>query len=274
MTGRYTVYLPTEDEADRVCYASLGSYEVERHKRCWHAFASTCRSLARDGLRYWVEWSLGEDRPKVTIHAEGRMKRRKWKPAKVSLGPSEPLTAEQCRKRARQSHASLGVLKDHFANKLARWRYSPDCYFRSYQHTDDVERRRKLGRVLAVICAMGKRGRMVGGLQHIIPTKADYRLLDEVMGFKVLRLSDLNTHQAERGYFESIVRKYAMGSLDPRQTVEDQISPLDLPLHRQIAEARADVEFWRECELLAETRERWKPGLGEGVERRDEEVRA
>ena len=98
MTGRYRItMLPLLDS---------GTPRVwEREKRTaqrWHLFTQTCRSLAADGLDYFVSFALMGDEPHILITASGKRTRRPKSFSRPKFRILPPLKPQECAVHAQE----------------------------------------------------------------------------------------------------------------------------------------------------------------------------
>jgi hypothetical protein len=275
MQGRYSIEIDA-DEIDRTTTRDQ-----------WHALIATCKSLARDGLQYRLELApvAGSDRLyTATVTAWGtpvKHKARKAAIPKVAI-PDNPLTPEQCTRGRHKAEESVQHARGILRNHLTRFSKSYEYYFgdrygsawwRVYDQ-EKRERQRKFGRGLARIMSM-RSGRDcdVRPVNKYYPLKLDiYAELDKLVGGRIMRVSELRTNEAEKGYWHTIIGRYADGHYGTKPEPFKHSEPQGAALLAELETAKADVEFWRELELLSGQREKFKPGKGSEVDKADDEV--
>ena len=255
----------------------------------WHALIATCKSLARDGLKYKLELApvAGSDRLyTATVTAWGtpvKHKARTRPIPKVSI-PDNPLTLEQCTRGRRKAEESVQHARGILRNHLTRFSKSYEYYFgdrygsawwRVYDQ-EKRERQRKFGRGLARIMAMRSvRDCGVLPVNEYYPIKPKiYAELDKLVGGRIVRVGELRTNEAERGYWHTIIGRYADGHYGPKPEPYKHSEPNVAALLTELETAKADVEFWRELELLSGARDKCKPGRTTEVDKSDDEASA
>jgi hypothetical protein len=276
MQGRYSIKIDA-DEIDRTTTIVLRHTPRDR----WHALIATCKSLARDGLQYRLELApvAGSDSfYTATVTAWGtpvKHKARTTLVPKVAI-PDSPLTLEQCTRGRHKAEESVQHARGIFCNHLTRFSKSYEYYFgdrygsawwRVYDQ-EKRERQRRFGRGLARVMAMRKGQPM----NRFYPIKTEiYAELDKLVGRRVVRLSELKAR--EDNYYKAIVDRYADGHYGTKPEPFKHSEPQGAALLAELETAKADVEFWRELELLSGQREKFKPGKGSEVDKADDEVR-
>jgi len=272
MNGRYRIEIDSEERAD--------PWHTTARSR-WHALIATCKSLAADGLKYKTELApvAGSERAyTVTVTAWGQPVKRKAQRArlipKIAI-PNAPLTLEQCTRGRHKAEESVESARHNVRDHVARFTESYDYYFgdlhygswwRVYDHAER-ERQQRFGRGLARIIAMRK-----GQPDRFHPIKPEvYAELDKIAGRRVVRLSELKAHEDD--YYKAIVERYANGHYGQKPSEYHHAETNSTALLAELENAKADVEFWRELELLSGQRERFKPGRETGVDKSDDEVR-
>ena len=267
MTGTYTIHMHE------------GPSDGNRNR--WHALMSVCRSLAHDGLSYRAEVNL--DAQTVTIRASGKAKKRRAKPALV-LQPApkgKPLTHEQCSKHLADAETEIEQVRHCFRAQMHEqtaehwWRYNWRRMSEYFWTPEQRARRAKVGALVARVIA-ARRKRSMNGWHS--PNPAEYALLDAEMGFRVERDSELSSHNRYKPYMVWFVARYASGQVRdcqhghaPKAEPEAERT-LEVTIFEQYALAKADVEFWRELELLSGQREHFKPGRTDETANADDEV--
>lgn len=278
MTGTYRIFFDAGPTGYRP-----HDYEQKRAQG-WHALVFTCQSLAGQGVKYTTRLEQVEDgRFCVTVRASGDPQiRRATKPTSYVATTPGPPTIEQCQRRAQEAAKEQNTIYDLFRYHVK----IPADYRRSkWNYWGDAGRERRLrykafGHLVARILARRKIG---GDPKFYDPTREDYRDLDTLLGRKVRRWSKLREHEQEAGYLPTIVKDYAHGVMGRERGWDraeesadydyltgrksDAAPPVDplcelppqpeIPLYRRYVVAKADVQFWRDCErLLLEKKQR------------------
>ncbi|MGA2717313.1 MAG: hypothetical protein ABSG41_29910 [Bryobacteraceae bacterium] len=116
MRGRYLIYTPVESVRDE-----------KRFDAAWRRFASVCRSLHRDGLRYNVQLNLGDARPHVIITACGTARPRRATTAHHHCLPP-PIPPQRCQERAQEAAWFLPENRERRNTNTTHWRTRPGRY--------------------------------------------------------------------------------------------------------------------------------------------------
>ena len=280
MNGRYRIEIDSEGRAD--------PWHTTASR--WRALIATCKSLDRDGLKYRTELAPvagSESAYTVTVTAWGQPVKRKAQRAqraqRARLIPNTPLTLEQCTRGRHKAEESAGHARCALSARLTRFMRAWEDYFdgryRRYDR-EERERQQKFGRGLARVLAQWRKGReatgMGSGVNRWHPLKPEhYAELDKLVpGGRIVRLSELRGDEAEKGYWAAIVERYADGRYGAKWEPWTRTETSSAEILAELETAKADVEFWRELELLSGQRERFKPGKKEGVDKADDEIRA
>lgn len=253
MTGLYRIFVNNGPRYFRS--------EYDRSPKCWSLFVSLCRSLTRDGLNYEVEFHLNDEiPPHILVRAWGKAKHRRRKVvSKPSIPP--PPTNEQCSKRLAEAERSLRSIRRQMRHKLTRrsytcrWRYDYDGHWQ-----ETAERRKVLGRWLAKRLRVNRSSAV---------TMQDYRGLDQLLGHRVRRLSEISEH-----YRPGSIKGYVLTELlhvngNRLKWADDEPSMFPFTEYQS---ALLDVEYWREMEVLSGQREHGKPGRNDENAYADDEV--
>ena len=255
MTGRYMLKMDVESRG----------WQLDNR---WSRLLAVCRSLDRDGLEYRAE--VNPDALTVTIVAWGKAKVRRARALKLAAQP-KPLTWEQCCKRAVAAEHDRQTILRHLRERMksqievswwrANWRRCSE-----YDWTPERRATRaKVGALVAQIVS-ARRARSMSGWYS--PSNAEYAILDEVMGFRVTRSSELGTHDREKDYMIWFVNRYASGHVRHSKVEPEPAKRAPQPtIFEEYALAKADLEFWRELERLSGQRERFRD-----EDARDDEV--
>jgi hypothetical protein len=175
-------------------------------------------------------------------------------------------TVEQCRKRHAAALKDIECNRNAFAEHI-RGGLVVDGNGRKWSRYDHEvsQRQRMFGRGLSRILAAHKRpGLILGNPSNWTPDKADYAALDQLLGYKALRSSNMVHREKEHGYWPTIVSRYGGGEM--REGKREPWTPESYDYARALDMAKADAEFWRECELLAGgERDEWQPGIFDSV---------
>lgn len=276
MKGTYNVRFPRDSFSN--CYRQDRDPQFDR---AWHLFVSTCRSLHADGLHYGVQFNMAGDSDvisqamcQLTIKAHGQRHAKRARQALRVHVNTAPLTIERIQRSRCQADRELVQLRAHFQRHVSEWKQEG---YRPAQPDSALKTRRLLvGRVLGLIQAQRK----VVRLDHCQPNRAEYALLDRAMGCRVTRESELDSRSKDKGYFRWFIGNYACTWRNPwgaerkRDYAAKAPTDADVTIARQLEEARADIEYWRELEILSGQRQRFKPGKAEAVDVLDDEIAA
>lgn len=213
--------------------------------------AAIIRSLTADGLRYSVSVEA-HPQPSVVVRAHGTpTKRRKCAGTRRFAAP-KPLTSEQIEKQLSKAVQSEELcrsrLKDHLREQSQDGIWPAPRY-----DCKRAERQRKVGRAVARIIARHHSR----DPYHF--SNQDYTEADAACGTRVQRASQLGKYDREQPYLAYIVKYFGFSSREfeprPRISAEEGKTAHRYDYVGAYLEAKAEVEFWRECELLSGQRE-------------------
>ena len=168
------------------------------------------------------------------IEAHGG-KEKSRAPLKSKATPPPPLTADQCRKRLAEAEIDMRLLRSRLPDRMRR-NYAPEAYYARELHIDaEFEQReqatcaamaaeganvaytspqsrylarRKRRRVIGA--AVARIASQVGGIsKYFRPGKEQYEIMDRAVGCRVKRVSELNSREQERGWFDAMLWSYA-----------------------------------------------------------------
>jgi hypothetical protein len=251
LTGRYKILLNSGPRYFRC--------DCDRSKKCWSLFVGLCRSLARDGLSYGVELHLTDDVPHILVRAWGMAKHRQLKVVKPAIPP--PPTQVQCAKRLDEAEKTLRSIRNQVCGTRRssgpRWRYAYDGHWQ-----ETAERRKLLGHWLAKRLRVNPSSAV---------TMQDYRDLDQMIGHRVRRLSEISERYRPTSIKAFVLRELLHVNGNRVKWAEHQPSPFPFSEYQN---ALLDVEYWKELETLSGQRERFKPGRCDENAFADDEVAA
>ncbi len=264
MTGRYKIFIG----------ASQGYFDLYKPASGWSGFVAICRSLHHDGLNYQIRIVI-DDKPYILMTAKGTPKQRRQTRKLLLAKPKyEPLKHEKCERELTEAEKRLTRMRDRMRGRSCGWA-SVFWSFPNwrYQHNHDSflpARRRMLGKWLA--------RRLAGTVVHTGIRPQDYTALDELLQFRVRRFSEMGKQYRDRidGIRDYVLRELlqVFGSGTGKERHNNRVAdPKPFPF-AEFQDAVADMEYWRELELISGQREHFKPGLSEVAVYQDDEVAA
>jgi hypothetical protein len=239
---------------------------------------SICRSLERQGMKYETVIERRSARslanaPSVMVQLtiRGISAPRRGKVRALKTAPKVEAPKQTQAQRERELTLAIKHLS-HCRERLKenlKGRHAPESlrsYARQGESLETIAKHRKIGRAVARIIA---RHRTRDPWQI---TKQDYADLDQALGARVIRVSQLDTRGRDRGYLPTIIKNYACGyycvdkarpeAPEARENLgfvgcapfyapgESEYNPI-----QNFILACADVEYWQELVRLGRERE-------------------
>lgn len=223
----------------------------------WSGIVEICRTLDRDKADYKAYFELrGVAREAwFVIEVSGGQAKALKPKTSARVSPPALKTLKQCQKELADAERELKekpeVIRRIMRNNLQiTSRYGPRTYRRA--------EKRKFGRALAVLMADLKKFKNAVPTDLTVPQSVnDYKRLDSVFGFKVLRVSKMDTREKERGYWETLLLNHGGHYVKKEQDARQNFgyNGTVMSTFRAWQNARIDAEYWREMVRLVQSNE-------------------